>query len=399
MSACVRRRARGLTMVALLIVGASVAGGPAGAAPAPADTDTTGTRPGLVAGVAVFDRAHQRFLKRDNADKQFRSASLVKVLIAVDHLWDLGPDHPVPPDDRAKLDLMLRSSDDAVASEFWARNGRGLIVERMAVRLGLPNTTPPPAGRTGWGSTGVSAADLVRVYRYVLDEAPAPVRTLVMDALAGATRCGTDGFDQSFGLRSAFRNPTAVKQGWVNFGDSPRHPCTAPVLSAATRAAREAARDAARDAAQEDVDYASVALHTTGTVGENHRTIVVVLSTHPAGSSFAQAGYALTNLTRALPVPGKVPAPPLPRPEGGLWFGTWSSGVAVHAGPATTAAQVGTVPASQEVRVTCQVRGEEVVSGSTRNEWWTYLPDLGGYMSNIYFEYPDNQLPSVPVCA
>jgi hypothetical protein len=71
----------------------------------------------------------------------------------------------------------------------------------------------------------------------------------------------------------------------------------------------------------------------------------------------------------------------------------------VRAEPTTASAQVGTVPASQEVRVTCQVQGEEVVSGNTRNEWWTYLPDLGGYMSNIYFEYPDNRLPRVPVCS
>jgi hypothetical protein len=385
-----KRMRVGRRTILLAVVAASVLGA-AGPAAAASGRAGAGVRPaiqpvGIVAGVAVYDRAEQRFLKRSNATKQFRSASLVKLLIALDHVWDLGPDYAVPADDRAKLDVMLRSSDDTVASEFWARNGRGLIVERMAARLGLPNTTPPGGGRTGWGSTGVSADDLVRVYRYVLDEAPTPVRKLVMGNLATATTCGTDGFDQSFGLRSAFRNPTAVKQGWVNFGDSPRQPCASQQRRAVTALA----------APPEEIDYASVALHTTGTVGPNDRTIVVVLSTHQAGSSFAQAGYRLTNLVRALPVPGKVLAPPLPRPEGGLWFGTYSSGVPVHAEPTRTSPQVGTVPSSQEVRVTCQVQGETVGT----NPWWTYLPDLGGYMPNLYFEYPDNQLPAaVPVCS
>jgi len=122
-----------------------------------------------------------------------------------------------------------------------------------------------------------------------------------------------------------------------------------------------------------------VALHTTGTVGSRNRAIVVVLSTHRPGTSYAQAGYALTDVVRALPVPGARLAPPLPRPKPGLWFGTWSS---------------------QEVRVACQVQGEEVVRGSLRNDWWTYLPELGGYMSNIFFEWSDNQLPAdvVPLC-
>jgi hypothetical protein len=257
--------------------------------------------------------------------------------------------------------------------QFWERNGGGLIVERMVARLGLRDTTPPPPEHSGWGSTGLSAEDLVRVYRYVLEAAPAPVRDLVMGDLSASTRCGTDGFDQSFGIRSAFTNPTAVKQGWVNFGDSPRNPCAA---------ARPAVQETTAD--DEAIDYGSVALHTTGT-------------------SFAQAGYALTNVVRSLPVPEArlaPPPPPLPRPEPGLWFGTWSSGASVYAATSLSAAVVGTVPTRQEVRVACQVQGAEVVRGSLRNDWWTYLPELGGDMSNIFFEWSDNRLPAdiVPLC-
>lgn len=332
-------------LVAAAVVALSAASVIPTAGPATAANTTGAVRAqaNLVAGVAVFDRPTQRYLYRSDETKRFRSASLVRLLIALDHVWSLGPDYAVPADDRAKLDVMLRSSDDAAASEFWARNGGGLIVERMAGRLGLRHTTPPPPDRSSfWGLTGVSAEDLVRVYRYLLDSAPVPVRKLVMGNLAEATRCGTDGFDQSFGIRSAFRNPSAVKQGWSGFGDLPRHPC--PASPAATR------MKVAAPTADEQVDYTSVALHTTGTVGSRDRTIVVVLSTHGPGTSFAQAGFALTNLTRSLPIPGAVPGPALPKPEPGMWFGTWSSGVAVRAAATTSSAQVGTVPTQQEVR-------------------------------------------------
>jgi hypothetical protein len=371
----------GVATVALSVAAVVSAAGPAAAG------ERVKVPAGMDAGIAVYDRTAGRFTYRSAATKQFRSASLVKLLIALDLTWD--PAVPLPEEDRAQLGLMLHSSDDDAASAFWSRNGGGAIVERMAVRLGLRNTTPPPPGRSGWGSTGVSAEDLVRVYRYVLETAPASVRDLIMGELSRATRCGTDGFDQSFGIRSAFTNPTAVKQGWVNFGDSPRNPCLAAT-----------ARIAAQGVPAKAVDYGSVALHTTGTVGSGNRVIVVVLSTHRPGTSYAQAGYALTNVVRSLPVPDARLAPPPPKPEPGLWFGTWSSDVGVYATTSLSSARVNTVPSRQEVRVACQMQGEEVVRGSLRNDWWSYLPELGGYMSNIFFEWSDNQLPAdvVPLC-
>lgn len=93
-----------------------------------------------------------------------------------------------------------------------------------------------------------------------------------------------------------------------------------------------------------------------------------------------------------------APAPTPPPPTDAYWFGTWSSNVAVWAEPTTGSTLVGTVPSGVEVLVRCQIRGEEVVRGNTRNESWAYLPEFGGYMSNIFFEYPDNQLPLVPDC-
>ena len=189
-------------------------------------------------------------------------------------------------------------------------------------------------------------------------------------------------------IPAAFTGTRSYKQGWLNFGNAPRDPCTegSSVRSVTPRLERG-----------DEIDYRSGALHTTGTVGAHDRTIVVVLSLHTPGTGYRQAFYNLTRLTRSLKVPGVKLAPPLPPPSG-KWFGTWSSNVAVRAQATNASAQTGTVPTGVEVLVRCQVRGEEVVGGDIRNDWWTYLPEFGGYMSNVFFTYPDNQLPDVPDC-
>jgi hypothetical protein len=253
---------------------------------------------GVTAGVAVFDRQSGTFAYERNVTMRFRSASLVKLLIALDYLWDRGPAYTIPATDRPRLDLMLRSSDDGAASHFWGLAGSGAVVTRMVGRLGLKDTTPPPPDRRGWGSTALSAADIVRVYRYLLDSAPAPVRDYIMGNLHQSTKCGTDGFDQSFGIPSAFGRPWAAKQGWYEFGGKPASPCAA-------NAANPSTADAVvvPVAAPGGVDWAGEVLHTTGTVGAGDRWILAVLTLHRHGTPFATAAGALTRLTASLPGP------------------------------------------------------------------------------------------------
>lgn len=331
---------------------------------------------GVTAAVAVYDRTTGAFTEQRDTARQVRAASVVKLLIALDYLWNLGPDYVVPAADRTRFDAMLRGSDDAAASAFWSRGGGGAIVTRMVGRLGLVNTAPPPAGYPGyWGYVALSAADTVTVYRYILDSAPARVRTLIMDNLRAATRCATDRYEQYFGIPEAFAKPWAVKQGWSGFGTPP------PTVCGAVSAAGAAA-----------VDLTSGALHSTGTVGAGDRAIVVVFTLHPAGTSLLTARNALTTVTRSLRVPGAVAAPP------SLWVGTWGSGVRVRSGPDTATAPVGTVPTGGDVRVDCQRRGAEVVAGGYRNDWWAHLPEFGGYMTNIYVRTPGNTIPGVAEC-
>ena len=105
----------GLTVVACAVVATAVCGPAHAAEPAPTRASVT-VPAGVTAGIAVFDRQTAAFTERQNVDLQFRSASVVKLLIALDFLWLRGPDYAVPAADRTRLDAMLRSSDDDAAS-------------------------------------------------------------------------------------------------------------------------------------------------------------------------------------------------------------------------------------------------------------------------------------------
>lgn len=339
----------------------------------PANADSAET-----VGYAVFDRTTNTFTAQSNATMRFRSASVVKLLIALDYLWDRG----TPADaDRAALDAMLSSSDDEAAGDFWNRGGSASIVDRMVDRLRLQNTAPPPAPHQGyWGYTAISPADTVRIYRYVLDSAPASTRDYLMGRLRQSTRCASDQFDQTFGIRSAFAPPSAVKQGWSGFGG--RGDCDGDPADATT---------SAPGFDIPGLDLKSRALHTTGTLGAGDRSIVAVFTLQPVGTSFGAASNRITAVTRGLTVPGATPV-------SGTWFGTWGSRVKVRATPSLSGRIVGYLPAGIDVAVRCQKAGELVDAEGYQNEWWAYLPERGGYMTNIYVRSPGNKLPGVSDC-
>ncbi|MFE7558288.1 hypothetical protein [Kitasatospora sp. NPDC057500] len=370
--------------------GAVEATGRTGGPPARAQAVTSAqVPPGVTAGVAVYDRQTGTFTEQLNATAQFRSASVVKLLIALDYLWNRGPGYDIPSADRVRLDAMLRSSDDGAASHYWANNGSGAIVDRMVARLALTNTARP-ADDGMWGYTAVTAADTVRIYRYLLEQAPAAVRDYVLGNLHASTRCGTDGFDQHFGIAGSFEQPWAVKQGWAGFssgGCSPQPPHP-PTAAAAATPDGEGAAGAGGTLA---VDLTRPVLHSTGTVGTGDRSIVAVYTSHPVGTAYGKAYTDLGRLTRSLNVPGAVqPA--------GSWFGTWGENVRVRPQPGTGQPEKTLLPGGVEVLVKCQEQGETVSIPPYVNDWWAYLPQYGGYVTNIYLQSPGNQLPGVPTC-
>jgi hypothetical protein len=228
---------------------------------------------GMTVGYVVLDRATGRYTKWYHGNHRFRSASVVKLLIALDHLWTRDP-ADMRPHNRRRLGVMLRRSDDAAASYFWARNGYRGVVLRMNRRLGLTDTAPPPRRLRGWwGYTAMTAADTARIYRYILTEARQPVRRWIMWRLRHATPRGTDGFYQRFGVL-ALGPPKAAKQGWS--ADAPAGPRI------------------------KGLNLRALALHTTGVVGAHNRFVVVAFTLHPRGTRFSTARAKVTRLVRPL---------------------------------------------------------------------------------------------------
>lgn len=270
------------------------------AASAPAAHAAAQARPpqvpaGTTAAWVVFDRQAGKIVATRNAHRKYRSASVVKILIAIDYLERRKS---VPAADARLLRIMLRSSDDDAASTFWDRLGKGQIIVRQARRLGLSDTTPPPASKPGfWGYTSLSAYDIVRTYRYLLDRADARVRDTILSHLRHSTPCGTDGFDQTFGIPDALPRPWAVKQGWSGFGTTPPVRCGgggaravgAPISWIAQRATGSGVPD-----------YGRPVLHSTGLAGKGERYVMAVLTAHPAGGTWSSSVKRITTLTRDL---------------------------------------------------------------------------------------------------
>ncbi|MFG1646573.1 hypothetical protein ACGFMK_40395 [Amycolatopsis sp. NPDC049252] len=212
--------------------------------------------PGKVS-VLVHDRKSGEDVVSYRPETTYTSASLVKLLIAFEALRQ-----GTEPDVVAE---MLSRSDDNVASRLWANLGGPAIVSGWAARIGM-RSTRPPADPAHWGSTIVTAADLVKLYEYLMDKAPEGTRQVVLRALDAATQHGADGFDQFFGIPGAVTAADwAVKQGWS---------CCDPGRN----------------------------LHTSGLVG-GRRYIVVVLSAQSADTGWPTASDRVTAVVKALSGP------------------------------------------------------------------------------------------------
>lgn len=225
--------------------------------PATVTTAVQAVEPNATVGALVVDRTAGTELLAIEPDRQFRSASLVKLLIALDAL-EREPDEYT----RNQLAAMLSRSDDDIASMLWVKGGGPLLVKRAVKRLGLVATEPPVrAGR--WGDVLLTAHDVARIYEYVLTEIPEPDRELIVRALADAPRVAKDGWDQYFGIPDGLGGTWAIKQGW---SDSPT----------------------------------DLVIHSTGLYGEGWRYVVVLLTEHPLHTRVAAATGSVTVGAKAL---------------------------------------------------------------------------------------------------
>lgn len=82
----------------------------------------------------------------------------------------------------------------------------------------------------------------------------------------------------------------------------------------------------------------------------------------------------------------------------GTNFSTWGTSVRVREQPRLNAAIVQTLTGPTAVYVKCQTRGDSVTAEGYTNDAWSYIPGLGGYVSNIYIDHPAAWLPNVDQC-
>ncbi len=172
---------------------------------------------GAEISVTLMDRVTGKTVSNGD-NSPFPIASVAKLFIADDLLLQeaMGQTR-LSPADRAAFDVMLRSSDDNAAENFWNRSGGSAIITRVIQRYGLTGTTTPYDGR--WFNTLSTASDLVRYYEMLLDGSgglPADKANIILSNLARSTPTGIDGYSQRFGIPDGlYTAPVAVKQGWM----------------------------------------------------------------------------------------------------------------------------------------------------------------------------------------
>lgn len=225
--------------------------------------------PDIELGAAVLDRHTGELALGERGDEPFYTASLSKLVVAIDLLDRRRLEGLVATAE--DLDLLRRAlgpSDDQAMNRLWVEFDGPGAASRVGDRLGLTGTSPPED--TGqWGEMLVSAADWMRVWTYVLDEMPEADRAVLVDAVAAAPATATDGFDQAFGLLSPSvdgpSGPGAVaKQGWMC--------CFSGVYY----------------------------LNSAGAVGTEQRFVVALLSRIPRERGWDAARRDLTGVTEAL---------------------------------------------------------------------------------------------------
>ena len=152
-----------------------------------------GTESGAEIAVTVMDRVTGKTVSNGD-DSPFPIASVAKLFIADDLLLqEAKRQTQLSPADRTALQVMLRSSDDDAAEDFWNRSGGSAIITRVTQRYGLTGTTTPYDGR--WFNTLSTASDLIRYYGMLLDGSgglPPDRANIILSNLAQSTPTGID---------------------------------------------------------------------------------------------------------------------------------------------------------------------------------------------------------------
>jgi hypothetical protein len=158
--------------------------------------------------VALLDRNTGTMYSSGSIDSQYASASVVKAFIAARMLAEGRVTTPTIQD---LMWRMITRSDDNAASTLYYQVGAEGLVSWIANRYHL--TGLAPANMPGyWGLTRITARAMTLFYSQVANDAA--VGPWLMNAMANATKYGSDGFYEYFGIPSATQG-WRIKQGWM----------------------------------------------------------------------------------------------------------------------------------------------------------------------------------------
>jgi len=174
--------------------------------------------PGMTLGVAVLDVNTGELAAGRGGEQEFMSASLCKLIVAVDVLdRQRAEGRPLDPTDLDLINRALSASDDNAMNALWGKHDGAGAIGRVAGRLGLTAYLPSGSTET-WGDTVVTATDLVAIYRHVLRHMAPQDRAVIVDALSAASAVAADGFGQHYGLLHEGASPQRyAKQAWVPY--------------------------------------------------------------------------------------------------------------------------------------------------------------------------------------
>ena len=158
-------------------------------------------------GIAVLDTRTGQFYGAGAYRATFASESVVKVFIAARLLVSGRMTGSI----RARAYKMITQSDDAIASSLYGMVGGDGLITWVKRHYHEPDLGSPPRRRNWWGNTHIRPDGLVRLYAKL--ERDPRVGPWLLHAMHHATRYGSDGTYQFFGIASATRG-AAIKQGW-----------------------------------------------------------------------------------------------------------------------------------------------------------------------------------------
>jgi hypothetical protein len=242
---------------------------------------------GMSAGVVVYDREKNKVVVKSGEDVKFRTTSITKLLLAIDYLKTTAPSK-LDDATRSQLNAMLSSNEDNLTTKLYRQGGKDQYVQRLANELKLNHTSQPAENSSGWGSWLTTASDVVAIYQYILGDyakSNAEASKFILEALSKSSKCASDGFNQAFGIPTLKDDNKKSLQGWYQF---PSTPATGGCDG----------NSAVEYEVNEDLDREY--LHSTGLVGKDDRSIVVVLTAHAKGTNYATASARVNNLTSGL---------------------------------------------------------------------------------------------------